>query len=156
MHGEKEGQKDQGPGTAHDSECEPAWASSSRRSRGPTSSAMAAMDTLAIHTIAQPQADGSHVFLFFGDPSAQPNNGDALVMQHLQAGRRAVYEPLAHAFEKPTPSNETEYRRKVRMFEHCWEVTSRCEDGPDRYGFCCEVQLNKVRVIKTRYSDYPW
>jgi hypothetical protein len=38
---------------------------------------------------------------------------------------RAVYEPAARAFEKPTPSNETEYRRKVRMFEHCWEITLR-------------------------------
>jgi cellulose synthase/poly-beta-1,6-N-acetylglucosamine synthase-like glycosyltransferase len=43
----------------------------------------------------------------------------------VQAGRRAVYEPAAHAFERPTPSNETEYRRKVRMFEHCWEITLR-------------------------------
>jgi cellulose synthase/poly-beta-1,6-N-acetylglucosamine synthase-like glycosyltransferase len=43
----------------------------------------------------------------------------------VQAGRRAVYEPGALAFEKPTPSNETEYRRKVRMFEHCWEITLR-------------------------------
>ena len=43
----------------------------------------------------------------------------------VQAGRRAVYEPGAHAFERPTPSNETEYRRKVRMFEHCWEITLR-------------------------------
>ena len=43
----------------------------------------------------------------------------------VQEGRRAVYEPSAHAFEKPTPSNETEYRRKVRMFEHCWEITLR-------------------------------
>ncbi len=41
----------------------------------------------------------------------------------VQAGRRAIYEPAARAFEKPTPSNETEYRRKVRMFEHCWEIT---------------------------------
>ena len=43
----------------------------------------------------------------------------------VQAGRRAVYEPAALAFEKPTPTNETEYRRKVRMFEHCWEITLR-------------------------------
>ena len=43
----------------------------------------------------------------------------------VQAGRRAVYEPGAHAFERPTPSNEAEYRRKVRMFEHCWEITLR-------------------------------
>lgn len=43
----------------------------------------------------------------------------------VQQGRRAVYEPDAHAFEQPTPSNATEYRRKVRMFEHCWEITLR-------------------------------
>ena len=43
----------------------------------------------------------------------------------VQAGRRAVYEPAARAFEKPTPTNETEYRRKVRMFEHCWEIALR-------------------------------
>ena len=43
----------------------------------------------------------------------------------VQAGRRAVYEPAARAFERPTPSNESEYRRKVRMFEHCWEITLR-------------------------------
>jgi cellulose synthase/poly-beta-1,6-N-acetylglucosamine synthase-like glycosyltransferase len=40
----------------------------------------------------------------------------------VQRGRRAIYEPDAHAFEKPTPTNETEYRRKVRMFEHCWLI----------------------------------
>ena len=40
----------------------------------------------------------------------------------VQHGRRAVYDPEAQAFEKPTPSNETEYRRKVRMFEHCWLI----------------------------------
>lgn len=43
----------------------------------------------------------------------------------VQARKRAVYEPAAHAFEKTTPTNETEYRRKVRMFEHCWEITLR-------------------------------
>ncbi|MDX6477386.1 MAG: hypothetical protein QOH95_2897 [Gaiellaceae bacterium] len=43
----------------------------------------------------------------------------------VQKGRRAVYEPGAHAWEKPTPSNETEYRRKVRMFEHCWLIVLR-------------------------------
>jgi len=43
----------------------------------------------------------------------------------VQRGRRAVYEPAAVADEKPTPSNEAEYRRKVRMFEHCWLITLR-------------------------------
>ena len=40
----------------------------------------------------------------------------------VQRGRRAVYEPEANAYEKATPTNEDEYRRKVRMFEHCWAI----------------------------------
>ena len=43
----------------------------------------------------------------------------------VQRGRRAVYDPQALAFEKPTPEIETEYRRKVRMFEHCWLIVLR-------------------------------
>jgi hypothetical protein len=43
----------------------------------------------------------------------------------VQHGLRAVYEPGAVAFERPTPTNETEYRRKVRMFEHCWLIVLR-------------------------------
>ena len=46
----------------------------------------------------------------------------------VQRGRRAVYEPEAVAFEKPTPDIGDEYRRKVRMFEHCWAIVLR---GPD-------------------------
>ena len=38
----------------------------------------------------------------------------------VQKGRRAVYEPEAVAFEKPSAEQEDEYRRKVRMFEWCW------------------------------------
>lgn len=49
----------------------------------------------------------------------------ALPYRMVQRGRRAVYEPYAVAFEKPTPTNEAEYRRKVRMFEHCWLITLR-------------------------------
>jgi cellulose synthase/poly-beta-1,6-N-acetylglucosamine synthase-like glycosyltransferase len=45
-----------------------------------------------------------------------------LMVQH---GKRAIYAPAALAFEKPTPSNESEYRRKVRMFEHCWLIVLR-------------------------------
>jgi cellulose synthase/poly-beta-1,6-N-acetylglucosamine synthase-like glycosyltransferase len=56
-----------------------------------------------------------------------PRFGHDLALPYLlvQRGRRAVYEPEAVAFEKPTPSNETEYRRKVRMFEHCWLIVLR-------------------------------
>jgi cellulose synthase/poly-beta-1,6-N-acetylglucosamine synthase-like glycosyltransferase len=56
-----------------------------------------------------------------------PRFGHDLALPYLmvQRGRRAVYEPAAVAYEKPTPSNESEYRRKVRMFEHCWLIALR-------------------------------
>jgi len=56
-----------------------------------------------------------------------PRFGHDLSLPYLmvQRGRRAVYEPEAHAFEKPTPTNVTEYHRKVRMFEHCWLIVLR-------------------------------
>jgi cellulose synthase/poly-beta-1,6-N-acetylglucosamine synthase-like glycosyltransferase len=56
-----------------------------------------------------------------------PRFGHDLALPYLmvQRGRRAVYEPTAHAFEKATPTNETEYRRKIRMFEHCWLILLR-------------------------------
>ncbi|HKD34959.1 MAG TPA: glycosyltransferase family 2 protein [Gaiellaceae bacterium] len=43
----------------------------------------------------------------------------------VQRGRRAVYEPEAVSFEKPSRDQEDEYRRKVRMFEHCWLIVLR-------------------------------
>ena len=56
-----------------------------------------------------------------------PRFGHDLSLPYLmvQRGRRAVYDPEALAFEAPTPEIETEYRRKVRMFEHCWLIVLR-------------------------------
>jgi cellulose synthase/poly-beta-1,6-N-acetylglucosamine synthase-like glycosyltransferase len=56
-----------------------------------------------------------------------PRFGHDLSLPYLmvQRGRRAVYDAEALAFEKPTPTNETEYHRKVRMFEHCWLILLR-------------------------------
>ena len=53
-----------------------------------------------------------------------PRFGHDLSLPYLmvQRGRRAVYEPEANAYEKATPTNEEEFRRKVRMFEHCWAI----------------------------------
>jgi cellulose synthase/poly-beta-1,6-N-acetylglucosamine synthase-like glycosyltransferase len=53
-----------------------------------------------------------------------PRFGHDLSLPYLmvQRGRRAVYEPQANAYEKATPTSEDEYRRKVRMFEHCWAI----------------------------------
>jgi cellulose synthase/poly-beta-1,6-N-acetylglucosamine synthase-like glycosyltransferase len=56
-----------------------------------------------------------------------PRFGHDLSLPYLmvQHGRRAVYEREALAFERPTPTNESEYRRKVRMFEHSWLIVLR-------------------------------
>ncbi len=53
-----------------------------------------------------------------------PRFGHDLSLPYLmvQRGKRAVYEPEANAYEKATPTTEDEYRRKVRMFEHCWAI----------------------------------
>jgi cellulose synthase/poly-beta-1,6-N-acetylglucosamine synthase-like glycosyltransferase len=56
-----------------------------------------------------------------------PRFGHDLALPYLMVrrGRRAIYEPEALAFERPTPTNESEYRRKVRMFEHSWLIVLR-------------------------------
>ena len=38
----------------------------------------------------------------------------------VKRGRRAVYVSDAVAAEKPSTDLEDEFRRKVRMFGHCW------------------------------------
>ena len=71
-----------------------------------------------------------------------PRFGHDLSFPYLmvQRGRRAVYEPEAVAYEKPTPDIEDEYRRKVRMFEHCWAIV--LEGGMLR-------QLDPVYLLET-------
>ena len=56
-----------------------------------------------------------------------PRFGHDLALPYLmvQRGRRAVFEPEALAWEKPSRDIEDEYRRKVRMFEHCWLIVLR-------------------------------
>src|SRR5438132_3389705 len=56
-----------------------------------------------------------------------PRFGHDLALPYLmvQRGRRAISEPEALASEKPSRNIEDEYRRKVRMFEHCWLIVLR-------------------------------
>jgi len=78
-----------------------------------------------------------------------PRFGHDLSLPYLmvQRGRRAVYEPEAHAFEKPTPTNETEYRRKVRMFEHCWLILLRGR-MLRRLGVVYGIEIVSHRVLR--------
>jgi cellulose synthase/poly-beta-1,6-N-acetylglucosamine synthase-like glycosyltransferase len=78
-----------------------------------------------------------------------PRFGHDLSLPYLmvQRGRRAVYDPDALAFEKPTPTNETEYRRKVRMFEHCWLILLQGK-MLRRLGPLYTVQIVSHRVLR--------
>tara|TARA_Y100000389_G_scaffold204789_1_gene259677 strand:+ start:3811 stop:4677 length:867 start_codon:yes stop_codon:yes gene_type:complete len=53
------------------------------------------------------------------------------------------------------------------FFEICHDDASECKDGLDRYGYCSFIYDNDdkndkndkndlIRLMKTRYSDYPW
>ena len=56
-----------------------------------------------------------------------PRFGHDLALPYLlvQRGRRAIVAPEAIAWEKPARDIEDEYRRKIRMFEHCWLILLR-------------------------------
>ena len=56
--------------------------------------------------------------------NVDPRFGHDLSFPYLmvQNGYRAVYEPSAGATESMTTDIEDEFRRKVRMFEHCWLI----------------------------------
>jgi glycosyltransferase involved in cell wall biosynthesis len=79
-----------------------------------------------------------------------PRFGHDLALPYVmvQRGRRAVYDPEALAFEKPSSDVEDEYRRKVRMFEHGWlmllegRMTERLPPG------------YLVKVLSHRYLRY--
>jgi cellulose synthase/poly-beta-1,6-N-acetylglucosamine synthase-like glycosyltransferase len=49
----------------------------------------------------------------------------ALPYRLVRRGRRAIVDPAARAWEKPARDIEDEYRRKKRMFEHCWLIVLR-------------------------------
>jgi cellulose synthase/poly-beta-1,6-N-acetylglucosamine synthase-like glycosyltransferase len=59
--------------------------------------------------------------------NVDPRFGHDLSFPYLmvQNGYRAVYEPSAGATENMTTDIEDEFRRKVRMFEHCWLILFR-------------------------------
>jgi cellulose synthase/poly-beta-1,6-N-acetylglucosamine synthase-like glycosyltransferase len=49
----------------------------------------------------------------------------ALPYRLVRRGRRAIVDPDARAWEKPARDIGDEYRRKQRMFEHCWLIVLR-------------------------------
>jgi cellulose synthase/poly-beta-1,6-N-acetylglucosamine synthase-like glycosyltransferase len=81
-----------------------------------------------------------------------PRFGHDLALPYVmvQRGRRAVYDAAAVAFERPTPDNETEYRRKIRMFEHCWLIVHR---GRMLRGVAPQYAISLVSHRHLRYAS---
>jgi glycosyltransferase involved in cell wall biosynthesis len=79
-----------------------------------------------------------------------PRFGHDLAFPYLmvQRGRRAVYEPEAVAFEKPSRDIEDEYARKVRMFEHCWLIVAEGEMLRDLDA------VYRVQIVSHRHLRY--
>lgn len=42
------------------------------------------------------------------------------------------------------------------FIEKCTTNECDCYDGLDRYNRCCYIYNNDQKIIKTRYSEYPW
>ena len=40
--------------------------------------------------------------------------------------------------------------------EKCTKNSEDCYDGLDRHGYCCFIMDKNEKIIKTRYSDFPW
>lgn len=42
------------------------------------------------------------------------------------------------------------------LFRENCDSSNKCYDGVDRYGLCCYVMDGNNKIIKSRYSDFPW
>ena len=53
--------------------------------------------------------------------------------------------------------NKTNDGKDFYLFsEKCTKFPNDCKDKLDRHGLCCHVFDEGHKIIKTRYSDYPW
>ena len=88
--------------------------------------------------------------------NVDPRFGHDLSFPYLmvQNGYRAVYEPSARATESMTTDIEDEFRRKVRMFEHCWLILFRGRMfGLRRLGPVYWIEIVSHRLL--RYWSGP-
>jgi cellulose synthase/poly-beta-1,6-N-acetylglucosamine synthase-like glycosyltransferase len=68
---------------------------------------------------------------YLESPDGRAGHDLGLVYRLVQAGRRAVSDPSAVAWETPARNLEDEYERKVRMSARCWQhvVSGRMLQG---------------------------
>jgi cellulose synthase/poly-beta-1,6-N-acetylglucosamine synthase-like glycosyltransferase len=81
-----------------------------------------------------------------------PRFGHDLALPYVlaQRGRRAIVDPEALAWERPARDIGDEYRRKIRMFEHCWLILLR---GGMLRGLAPTYRLQIVSHRHLRYAS---
>jgi len=89
----------------------------------------------------------------------------ALISAIVKSGKNPPYNLFIRDFMKYIKLDTPEIREGlVQGTRHnyflykevCTKNPKDCSDGLDRYGICCNIFLNGEKMIKSRYSDYPW
>ncbi len=60
---------------------------------------------------------------------------------------------LLPGINKNYVSNQPDY---YLFYEKCTRNPNDCYDGLDRHKYCCFIYDKNKKIIKTRYSDFPW
>ena len=76
---------------------------------------------------------------------------EVFVRQFLEVLSRGLHEPLRCGV-----ALRSDWGTVYALREGCTQRAGDCHDGLDRYGLCCYIHDGDERVIKVRYSDYPF
>ena len=77
---------------------------------------------------------------------------DQYEFYHLLSKERSALHLQTGAFV----SSDVAKRNYFLFSERCTREAKDCPDGLDRYGHCCYIYNDTHKVVKTRYSDFPW
>jgi hypothetical protein len=44
----------------------------------------------------------------------------------------------------------------IYVFKEAPKSMDHCDNQPDRYDYCMFIEDQREKIIKVRYSDYPW
>lgn len=82
----------------------------------------------------------------------------ALVRARYTIFLRQMYNLLQVELSDPIgPGRYTSTFMELYLFsQKCTQKPQDCADGLDRYGQCCYLYDGHEKIIKVRYSDFPW
>ena len=73
---------------------------------------------------------------------------------------RQFYLELLKYYNKNTIlsgfTKDSNNKYNLYLFSERCSPKEYCSDGLDRYNLCCNIYDDDKKIIKTRYSDYPW